>query len=118
MIRTINVAERNLYPNAAAPVTLASNTSTVIIPSQVNTKLEEIAYRYVQNVGSNNMYYAMGQTATANNYHGILLPYQQLDCSNHRLSINGFSAGGTTCAVTILFRNDMGRNNNFIDPIQ
>jgi len=110
MIRTINVAERNIYANGASPVTLAANTTTDIIPTQTNTR-EEIAYRYIQNVGSNNLYYAFGQTANSVNYHGILLPNQQLDCSNHRLNVSGLSTGGTTCTVTILYRNDMGRNN-------
>ena len=118
MIRTINVAERGIYPNGAAPVTIPAAVSTVLIPDQtVIPKVTEIAYRYVQNTGANPIYYAFGQQASTNNYHGILQPYAQMDCSNHRLSVNGFATGGSVAAITILYRNDNDRNNSGAQPI-
>jgi hypothetical protein len=112
MIRTLNVAERGIYANGANPVTVPANTSTNAIPDQtVQPKMEEIAYRYIQNISGSNMFYAFGQEATSNNYHGVLPSYGQLDCSNHRLRVSVFSAAGAVVAVTILYRNDQGRNN-------
>lgn len=112
MIRVLNYAERNVWASDGNPITVPTNTSTAIIPDQtVHPKLTEIAFRTVQNVGANAMYYAFGQTVSPSNYHGVLQPGQQLDCSNSRLSVNAYATGGTTCAVCILFRNDNGRNN-------
>ena len=117
MLRTINVAERNIYPGVFAPVTVSANTSTTVIPDQTLTKMTEIASRYIQNVGSNNMYYALGYTASASAYNGILQPYQQLDVSQHRLSVSAFSTGGTTVAITVLYRNDIDRNMSLIPTV-
>lgn len=118
MIRTINVAERGIYAAGAVPITVATNTSTDVIPDQtVQPKMQEIAYRYIQNVGANNLYYAIGQDASTVNYNGILEQYQQLDCSNHRLRISVYAPGGTTVATTVLYRNDQGRNNSGGNPI-
>lgn len=114
MLRTINVGEKNIYASPAAPVTVAATTSTwAILDQTIDPKLEEIAYRYVQNVTGADLYYAFGQQASTTNFHGVLPAYSQLDCSNHRLGVSVYSAAGGLVAVTILFRNDMSRNNSF-----
>jgi hypothetical protein len=114
MTRVINVAERNLFPNGATPVTVAAAVSTDVIPDQVNLKLQEIAYRYIQNTGSGLLYYAFGQDCNLNNFHGVISQYQQLDCSNHRLRVSVWSVSGGQVATTILYRNDNGRNDAFV----
>jgi hypothetical protein len=114
MLRVINVGERNIYPGGAKPVTVAAATSTPIFPDQtVEPKMQEIAYRYVQNVTGADLYYAFGQQCDTSNFHGVLVDKAQLDCSNHRLSVSVYSAAGGTVAQCILFRNDQGRNNSF-----
>ena len=113
MLRTISTAERRLTPNGAAPVNIPDSASTVIIPDQTVKPTTEIAYRYIQNTGNVNLYYAFGQNCTNINYHGILAPMAQLDCSAHRLSVSGYAVGGTTAAVTILYRNDLNKENSF-----
>ena len=50
-------------------------------------------------------------------YNGILPQYAQLDCSAHRLKITGYSAAGTTVAITIIGRNDQGANNSGGNPV-
>ena len=117
MIRTLNVAERGIYANGAKPIAVPAAASTEVIPDQtVKPKLEEIAYRYIQNNSAAVLYYAFGQQATDANYHGVLPAYGQLDCSNHRLSVSVYSAGGATVPVTILYRNDLSRNNSLAQP--
>lgn len=115
MLRTINTAERGITPNGAAILVVAQNVSTEAIPSQVNQPyVVEISGRYVQNLGANALYYAFGQGCSPTNCHGVLQQYQQLDCSAHRLSVNVFCSvsGGTTAAICLLFRNDVGNNNS------
>lgn len=112
MIRTLNVAENNLYADAATPVTVPAATATDVLPDEVGKVTGEIAYRYIQNVGVNPLYYAIGQDCSTINYNGILAPDVtngqggQLDCSNHRMRISVYSVGGTIVAKTIIRRNN------------
>ena len=105
MIRTLNVAEHNLTADPAPPVTVPDSVATDVLPNQAKDGTEEIAYRYVQNCGGVPTYYAIGQDASPVNYNGILQAWQQLDCSNHRLKISFYCAGGTTGATTVIRRN-------------
>lgn len=112
MIRTLNVAERNLWVESAAPIGVAANVSTTVLDDTTRAP-GEIAYRYVQNCSSTILYYAFGQDASPTNFHGVLNQFNQLDCSNHRLSVSVFTADGAIVAVTTIYRNDLGVNNSF-----
>lgn len=109
MIRTIPVAERNVYADPPNVVTVPAATATMVLAGEVYKKFE-ISGRYIQNVGANDLFFAFGDTVpnAANNYHGMLLAsgQQQLDCSNNRHSVWVYSVAGTTVATTIFRRYD------------
>ena len=118
-IRVQNFAERCIFPELGltTPLAVPAGKSTGAIPDQTTHK-SEIAYRYIQNVGANPLYYAFGRDASPNYYHGILGADAsgngagaQLDCSNHRLRVSVYSAAGTTVAVCGLKRDELGWNN-------
>lgn len=112
MIRALNIAERNIVPNGAAVVAVPAAAATNVIVDQTGpTSPNEIAYRYIQNIGANPLYYAFGQDASAVNCHGYIQQYQQLDCSNHRCRVSAFSPLGTSVAVTILYRTELDNSN-------
>ena len=128
MIRVANVAERNITPNGGKPVVVPVATATDVIPDQTKGQpIVEIMYRSIMNVGSNPLYYALGQDASPANFHGILAGAGQvdangfgqgssLDVSNCRLRLSVYSTAGTTVAVTILYRND-GTSQSAYNPI-
>lgn len=115
MIRTIGVSERNVQIAPPRLVVAAANTSTEVFPQQQYTK-GEIASRYIQNVGANACYYAIGVTDANGvgicdnglNYHGILASQQQLDVSQTRQPVAVFSVAGTTISTTLALRTDLG----------
>lgn len=121
MIRTINSAENSLFAEPPRIVAVAAATATKIFQNEQGLNLGEIAYRYIQNVGANPVFYSMGLDdgtalkgpvcdATVN-YHGVLPQYAQLDCSNHKLQVNVYSTAGSTVATTLVRRNDLGKHN-------
>jgi len=131
MIRTVNVAERNVTPNGGALVAVPAGKAVFALPDQTinaaGQALTEILYRSIMNVGPNPVYYAFGQNAGPNNFHGILLPAgaidvngfgqgSSIDASNHRLSVSLYSPVGTTVAVTVLYRND-GTQQSAYNPL-
>ena len=98
-----------------SPKPFKSSIEHVGINRGVNTG--EIAYRYVQNIGADPLYYSF-QVVDASvppkplcdnvaTYHGVLTQYAQLNCSNHRLLVTGYSVNGTTVALTVIRRKDM-----------
>lgn len=119
MIRTINAAERSISVVAPKIVAIGANATTIIagttyngveiLPDQNETSRTEIANRYIQNVGTNDVYIAVGQKGAdnVNNYHCILPAGAQKDISSHRLSVWGFSVGGSSIATEIYHRNDL-----------
>jgi hypothetical protein len=112
MVRVQNTAEHSLFADPPKPVVLPAAASTKLIDNQVGDKSGEIAFRYVQNCGANDIYYTLGMTSADNiNYHGIISPYGQLDISNHRLSVYGYSVGGSTAAITVIRRADLTHHN-------
>ena len=114
--KVIGIAERTLTANPATPVTLVAATATDVIPDQtVEPRKLEIVNRYIQNVGADPVYYAFGQNAGPNNYHGILPQYAQADASSHRLRVSCYSTAGSTVAVTIIYRNETV-NNTIVNP--
>ena len=122
MQRIISTVEKIINPDA--PKVVAVNNATTRILDDLrgdlnsNPKIpattDEIAARYIMNVGANAAYYALGCNCDAtNNYHGILQPNQQLNCSDGGYSVDMFCAAGTTVAVTILRRKDLTRVPSF-----
>lgn len=118
MQRTINAAEHCLFADPPQVITLAAGVAKELLENEQGVDTGEIAYRYIQNTGGDNLYYSFGLKGTdpsnpvaiadnTVNYHGYLIPGAQLDCSNHRLRVCGWSQAGTTVATTVIRRNDL-----------
>lgn len=115
MLRTLNAAEHNLYADAPRVVTVAAATATEAFPSEQAKPTGEVAYRYIQNIGSNPIFYSFGLSTEAGNpvcdatvnCHGVIPQYSQLDCSNHRLRVCVYSTAGSTVATTLIRRRDL-----------
>lgn len=119
MIRTINAAERTISVVAPRVITLGADATTTIdgvnykgqeiFPDLNNTSRTEIAYRYIQNVGDNDVYISIGQLGadSSNNFHCLLQSGQQKDISNHRLSVWAYSVAGSKIATELYHRNDL-----------
>ena len=91
MNRVINACDKSVVVETPSVVAVAANTDTNVLASLQNSG-REYAGRYVQNIGSNPCFYALSQNCDgAANIHGQLGAGQQLDCSNHCLSVNVFS---------------------------
>lgn len=115
MNRVLGIAERNAFPNGAAPIECPAGVAVNAIEDQtVEPRITEISGRYVQNTGANPCYYAIGQDASPTNHHGVLVQYAQLDCSSHRQRVSIYSTSGTEVSVLIIYRNDLGRNNTVL----
>lgn len=101
---------------ASPPIVVAANTSTDILPDlTIATGAPIIQYvsRYMQNVGLNPAFYAIGQDCTAAAYHGQIAAGQQFNATDsgpQRVSV--FSPLGTTFAITMNRRNDIANDNN------
>ena len=114
MLRVGNTAERSVFADPPAPVTVAAATATILLRDEQNYRTGEISERTIQNVGANDLYYAFNTLDrtkvppaavcdNVTNFHGLLKPGLQLAC-NHRQSVCGYSVNGTVVAVTILRR--------------
>lgn len=111
------VAERTMAAKSPNIVTIGADSSTTIdaktykgtaiLDNRVNIG-GEIAAAYIQNLSTTNLYVSIGQNGcdSTNNYHMILQPLQQLDCSLHRLQVWGYSVAGATVATLQFNRND------------
>lgn len=112
MIGTISISEHSLFADPPRVVTVSAATATEILPNEQGVDTTLIAYRYIQNTGSNPLYYSFGLKGAAGvavcdataNYHGYLPAGAQLDCSNQRLRVCVYSTLGTTVATTIIRR--------------
>ena len=120
MQRTIHVAERCVFTDPPNVITVAASTPTILLQDEQFRQTGEIAQRYIQNTGANNLYYSFGLLNRINdfvpltascdnllNYHGVLLVNEQLDCSAERRVVCGYSVGGTTVATIIQRRKDL-----------
>ena len=118
MTRIQAFAERNVFPDAPNVITVAAGTATQIFKDETRTR-NEIAYRWLQNVGANALYYSFGVTDAnglpscdaLKNFHGYVAVGQQLDCSQFRGIVSVYSAAGTTVATTLLRRVDTQHHN-------
>jgi len=111
MTRVINTAENNLQAQPPRIVTVAAGVAIEALP-EMRQKSGEIAYRYIQNIGADPLYYSFGISLSnggpacndVDTFHGVLPQYSQLDCSNHRMRVSVYSSAGTTVATTIVDR--------------
>jgi len=115
-LRVTNAVEKNTSCDPILPVKVADSKSTDVLPN-IGIAIGEWAGRYIQNVGANDCYYAIGHDCDPTNFNGILSKPastnsdaygsgQQFDASNVGQKISVFSRGGTTIAVTSIRRND------------
>ena len=99
-IRTIPAASQNIQHDPAAPLTLVDSVSTVLLADETKN-FGQIAFRFIQNVGGNNLYYTVnGDCHGAADCTGMLTTGQQLDCSHYQ-KVTGFATGGTTVAINV-----------------
>ncbi len=123
-LRVANTVEKNIISVPFPPKVIAATTSINVLPSIVGTR-DELAGRYIQNVGANACYYAIGHECDATNFNGVLAgggtadangfcSGMQFDASNCAQGIWVYSVSGTTIAVTILKRNDLATHGGII----
>jgi hypothetical protein len=107
MNRIVNFAESNVSPVPANVVIVPDSVSTDILPDRTKSG-QEISSCYIQNIGENPAYIAVGQTCDgAGSTHFVLYPKAQASISEHKCRINAFCVGGTSIAVYQLNRYDL-----------
>ena len=124
-LRVSNTVEKGIVSTINAPFVLGAGVSKIVLPDVSSFVGAEFAGRYIQNVGANSVYYALGHDCDAKNFNGILGPSgtldangfgpgQQFDASNCGCSVSVFSVSGTTIAITLLRRNDLNQGSGGI----
>jgi len=114
-LRTTNAVEKDTVCESILPIVVADSKATDVLGNIV--KLGEWLGRYIQNVGANDCYYAIGHDCDPTNFNGILSKSnslnanghgagQQFDASNTGQRISVYSVGGTTISITSIKRND------------
>jgi hypothetical protein len=130
-LRVSNSVEKNVFVVPSAPVIVPDSQAKVVLPDTSSTNIE-YAGRYIQNVGSNDCYYAFGtDNCSPGNFNGMLAKAasvnangdgvgQQLDVSNCGQRVSVYSIGGTKIVVTVLKRNDLqqGQGNILVPLLQ
>lgn len=103
MLRTIDVVQKNLYPQPCNVIVVGAGVSTQVIPD--NTAVaDEFAFISIQNLTGAELYYAFGQTCdNVSNYHGVLVDRGSLPIPHTGL-VNVFSVAGGKVATTIFMR--------------
>jgi hypothetical protein len=117
-LRVSNSIEKNItnIPQGAPIAIVAGAAAVTVLPSVAGTR-GEWAARYLQNVGTGNLYVAFDGTCSTANFNLILSgagatdsggfgPGQQLDCSLNPCAISVYSPTGTSIVLTIHKRND------------
>jgi hypothetical protein len=124
-LRTTNSIEKSARRIPAVPLPIVAGAASVIGLPDCTQGVKEFTARYIQNVGTGNLYYQFGQNITANavsglvaQFDGILAgasaidaggygPGQQLDASNDPEAVYVYSPAGTTIVVTQIVKNDI-----------
>lgn len=94
-----------------------NNEAKEVLADENETSDEKTpVYRLIQNTGGTNIYYLIGASPADNieQYHGILQPTQQLDCSGHRSLVSVFGAGAWQVTSTIMLRTDKYGDNQIV----
>jgi hypothetical protein len=114
MFRTIHSAEKNTVQQAPNVINCAAGVATLVFADMRQIKFQEVAYRYIQNVGANRVYYSIGVAgATVDtpscdniaNFHGFIEAGQVLDCGSCLQMVSVNSPGGSQVSTTLIFRN-------------
>jgi len=118
MLRNIHTVEKNTVQQAPRVITATAATAILVFPDQRYLQLQEIAYRYFQNVGTNRIYYSIGVGGAGStvavpvascdnvlNYHGFLEAGQVLDCGQTLQMVSVYSPSGSIVSTTLIFRN-------------
>lgn len=99
-IRTISAGSQNIQHDPAAPINVPDSVSTPLLPDETKN-FGQIAYRFIQNVGANDLYYTVnGDCHGAADCSGVLTTKNQLDCSHYQ-RVTGFSVGGTVVSINV-----------------
>jgi hypothetical protein len=125
-LRVANSVEKNVVSVPIKPIVVPTTTATDVLDSIIGHRAE-YAGRYIQNVGANACYYAIGHDCDPTNFNGILsqgaevdangfASGMQFDASNNGQRVSVYSVGGTTISVTLLKRNDNEQGNGNIIP--
>ena len=116
MNRIINSCDKSIVAIPANPIVVGAAASTDVLADLTGVK-GEYAARYLQNVGANDAYYAIGQDCSPNSYHGIIQANgkQQLDCSSFAQRVSVYSVVGTTIAVCVLRRLDFQTSGQIVN---
>lgn len=118
MVRTIHTAEKNTVQQAPRVVAVPAATPTLIFPDQRYLQSQEVAFRYIQNVGAQRVYYTIGDGGAGstvqvpvpscdniNNFHGFIEAGQVLDCGSCLQMVSVYSVAGSSVSTTLIFRN-------------
>ena len=117
-MRVFNTVEKGAIANQlGSPVTVANSVSVDIL-ADISKMHTELVGRYIQNVGANDLYFAIGQDCSPVSFHGMLAASanlnanghgagQQFDASNVSGKISVYSIGGTIVSATIIKREDL-----------
>lgn len=109
-IRVAGVVEKNIQTDDSynTPVVLAAGTAQDVLKDILNgaPPNNEVVSRYVQNIGANLAYYAIGVDCGGliGPCHGRLDPGQQLNVSDSGQRVSILSPAGTTVATTVFLR--------------
>lgn len=96
-----NAADRRIFSDPPNVINVVAGAVAVdLLPDDTNSQ-GEISFRGVQNTGANPINICFNTTATLTEYHVQLTTGQQLNCSDDRQRISGYSDLGTTIATNI-----------------
>lgn len=128
MQRIINAVDKSVVTVPQIPVVVGDSVTKIVL-IDVTIQKGEYAGRFIQNVGANDAYYAIGSDASPANFNGMLGKAgtvnanghgsgQQFDASNCGQQVTVYSIGGTTIAVTLQKRNDNAQGQLNVAPAQ
>jgi len=128
-LRTTNSIEKSARRIPAVPISVVAGAASIVALPDCTQGVGELTARYIQNVGTGNLYYQFGQNITVNATSGLVVqfdgiiagasavdaggygPGQQLDASNDPEAVYVYSPAGTSIVITQLAKNDIIRGN-------
>lgn len=115
MIRVQNVCEKDIVAVPANAAVAVGAASVNILPDATRDR-EEIAHRFIQNVGSNPVLWALGQECDGVNYHGSIAAGATLEVpiSKSAERVACYSATGSTVVTCVLRRVDLYQHANIV----
>jgi hypothetical protein len=115
--------EHNVYTDEPNVFNIAGGAALMVLVSEQNSNKMEVSQRLIQNCSANNVYYSenlvsspipqsdanippVGVCDNINNFHGIIGPYQQLDCTSHKQCVTVYAPSAATISTTIRRRSN------------